>query len=247
MVLGVDALAPGGAMAMVVPSSLLSARDAEAARRRVTETVDLVGLWVAVEPVFEASVDVCAPVVVRPSGSPGSGARPVVVGWRGRTFEGLGAVETAKGRVEPVPASWSPLALRALGVPDHDHRAGGTLAEICRGAGAFRDEYYGLVDHVSDTDVESMNDLPVGQAPLITSGLVDPGRCRWGSGPPVSPGACGNARWSMSWPSNGREERRRHGFEARPDPRWWWPARPGSARRRWTRTVGGWCPPRRWC
>lgn len=183
MVLGVDALAPGGAMAMVVPSSLLSARDAEAARRRVTETVDLVGLWVAVEPVFEASVDVCAPVVVRPSGSPGSGPRPVVVGWRGRTFEGLGAVETAKGRVEPVPASWSPLALRALGVPDHDHRAGGTLAEICRGAGAFRDEYYGLVDHVSDTDVESMNDLPVGQAPLITSGLVDPGRCRWGERP----------------------------------------------------------------
>ncbi len=38
----------------------------------------------------------------------------------------------------------------------------------------FRDVYYGLIDAVGD-DVDG--------PPLVTTGLIDPGRCRWGERP----------------------------------------------------------------
>jgi hypothetical protein len=49
----------------------------------------------------------------------------------------------------------------------------GRLASIATATAGFRDEYYGLVPHVVD---EPEGDLPL----LVTSGLIDPGRSRWG-------------------------------------------------------------------
>jgi hypothetical protein len=153
---------------------------------------------VAVEPVFDAAVDVCAPVLRRPApdptgrepepgivdldaaeAGPGPSSAPVQR-WRGRSFEPLPGpyhVPPATGS-QGSPAPWSALALGALGVPDPTHRSGGRLGDVATASAGFRDEYYGLVDHVHEAPV--VGDLPDHLAPLVTSGLVDPGRCAWG-------------------------------------------------------------------
>ena len=64
-----------------------------------------------------------------------------------------------------------------LGIPHVDRRsldAAGTLGDRAELNANFRDEYYALVPAVSDAA-----DGP----PLVTSGLIDPGRCRWGERP----------------------------------------------------------------
>lgn len=68
--------------------------------------------------------------------------------------------------------SWSRVVADALGVPRLPALAtAGTLGDRSRLSANFRDQYYGLVPAVRD-------DAP--GPPLITSGLVEPGRCRWG-------------------------------------------------------------------
>ena len=68
--------------------------------------------------------------------------------------------------------SWTQVVAEALGIPRLLTLAtGGTLGDRSRLSANFRDQYYGLVPAVRD-------DAP--GPPLITSGLVEPGRCRWG-------------------------------------------------------------------
>lgn len=59
----VDAVRPGGSVALVQPSSLLGARDAGAVRRRVDERATLVHTWLDDGATFAASVEACAPVL----------------------------------------------------------------------------------------------------------------------------------------------------------------------------------------
>jgi SAM-dependent methyltransferase len=67
---------------------------------------------------------------------------------------------------------WSRVVVDALGVPPLPALAtAGTLGDRSGLSANFRDQYYGLVPAVRD-------DAP--GPPLITSGLVEPGRCRWG-------------------------------------------------------------------
>jgi hypothetical protein len=70
---------------------------------------------------------------------------------------------------------WAPLLASARGVPAVDLGAHGTLGERTTVAAGFRDEYYGLVPLVREAQS--------GDAPLITSGLIDAGACRWGMAP----------------------------------------------------------------
>ncbi|MGB3054265.1 MAG: N-6 DNA methylase [Acidimicrobiales bacterium] len=193
---GVEALAPGGRLTMILPMSVLAARDSAAVRRLVTDSADLVGLWVAVDQVFDASVDVCAPVLLsrggEVGGTPSSHSPTPINRWRGRDFTlldeapapdiaGLDAeVGPTGGVAGSVGGSWSALALAALGVPGSAHRASGTLGDLCSAAAGFRDEYYGLVGLVHEASVADIADLPATLAPLVTSGLVDPGRLWWG-------------------------------------------------------------------
>lgn len=202
LVAGARALAPGGALAMVLPTSVLAARDAAEARVAATAVADLVGLWVAVDAVFDAAVDVCAPVLRRPGGPGGpDGAADVDIGrqapsvqrWRGRAFEALAPARPARpvGRGGRRATPWSALALGALGVPEPEHRSAGRLADLAVAAAGFRDEYYGLVGHVLEAPSPEPSDLPPHLAPLVTSGLVDPGRCAWGR----RPARFGGRRW----------------------------------------------------
>ncbi len=83
----------------------------------------------------------------------------------------LGATAVNGRRHRP----WSRVVTDALGVPAQPSLAtAGTLGDRGRLSANFRDQYYGLVPAVDDH--------PSGP-PLVTSGLIDPGRCRWGERP----------------------------------------------------------------
>jgi SAM-dependent methyltransferase len=70
---------------------------------------------------------------------------------------------------------WTAVVLDALGVPRVPALAtAGTVGDRCTANANFRDEYYGLVPAVDD-DADG--------PPLVTSGLIDPGRCAWGRRP----------------------------------------------------------------
>jgi SAM-dependent methyltransferase len=72
-------------------------------------------------------------------------------------------------------STWSDVVTDALGVPALPPlAAAGTLGERVRLTANFRDQYYALVPAVSDG---------ANGPPLVTSGLIDPGRCRWGERP----------------------------------------------------------------
>ena len=197
LVAGVEALSEGGRLAMILPTSVLAARDAEAARIHVTESASLVGLWIAGEPVFSAAVQVCAPVLARHTGESGvkRSADDPVRRWRGRDFA---EAEPAVVSVESASSAtrWSALALGAHDVPIAAWCSAGRLGDVAVTASGFRDEYYGLVDHVvEDVSVASTTargdvarcdeqvGVPSSHMRLITSGLIDVGECKWGQRP----------------------------------------------------------------
>lgn len=82
------------------------------------------------------------------------------------------------GRPEPVErrSNWSHVVTSRQGIPavPQDLRVDGCLGALARLNANFRDEYYGMIPAVGDHDMGP---------PLITSGLVDPGRSSWGEHP----------------------------------------------------------------
>ena len=70
--------------------------------------------------------------------------------------------------------TWSHLVADAAGIPLLTPSTAGTLGERARATAGFRDQFYGLVPFVADGHDE---------APLVTTGLLDPGRCAWGERP----------------------------------------------------------------
>lgn len=206
LVAGAHALAPEGRLLLIQPTSVLANRDAADSRAAAGVRAPLTGLWLDGEDVFGAEVQVCAVVLERPalgSGGPGrpdpAPSVPPVRRWRGPA---VAAVTTAAAGSLAVLAaeagegggpSWAPYALAALGVPDPSVRWSGRLHSIATARAGFRDEYYGLVGHVHEAperggaasidDLDDLESLPARWAPLITSGLIDPGRCLWGQRP----------------------------------------------------------------
>jgi hypothetical protein len=70
---------------------------------------------------------------------------------------------------------WTEIVTGRLGVPSLPSlQTDGRLGDRARLTANFRDQYYGLVPAVTEG-----GDGP----PLVTSGLVDPGRCHWGTRP----------------------------------------------------------------
>ncbi|MGH9272315.1 MAG: hypothetical protein ACRDZ2_13690, partial [Ilumatobacteraceae bacterium] len=75
-------------------------------------------------------------------------------------------------RPDVAPAPWTAVITGAMGVPALPAlTTDGRLGDHARLTANFRDEYYALVPAVVEAGAG---------APLITSGLIDPGRCRWG-------------------------------------------------------------------
>ena len=159
----VDGVADGGVVALVQPSSFLSARDAEPVRRAVALTASPAAMWIDGGQQFAASVDTVA-VVVRKADAPYDVIRTM----------GVPAATLPPYRDRLDPASWAPLLL-ADDTPKVDvgHFAAAVrLADVAGVTAGFRDQFYGLRGAVSD-DRD-------GQVRLITSGLIDPLHVRWG-------------------------------------------------------------------
>lgn len=147
---------PGGRIGLVLPVSLLSTRDAAAVRAMADDRAALRWMWWSDTKMFDADVQVWAGV------------------WEVGAEQGM--VRRSFGpdfRVAdpmPMPAAWSGLLTGSSAAPHH----GPVLGDIATFTVDFRDQYYGLVGAVSD-DVDG--------PPLVTSGLIDPGVCRWGERP----------------------------------------------------------------
>ncbi len=152
----------GGRVALVLPQSVLSTRDAATIRAGVLERTALVHLWWSHQPMFDASVRTCA-VVLEAGETQGEVART-----SGPRFE---VVSTAPA-CSLDSSSWGALLLDEVDPPPAS--TGRNLGDIASFSVDFRDQYYGLVGAVGD-DAE-------GPA-LITSGLIEPGRCLWGERP----------------------------------------------------------------
>lgn len=172
-------VADGGRVALVQPESFLAARDAAPVRDALVARSDLVGLWLADGSLFVAEVEVCAPIFEVP-GVGGDLRRGEVRRTVGGGFSPLAAATVAPDGLGGAP-SWSPLAAAARGVPEiGGWSTAGLLGERWQATAGFRDQYYGLVDHVveaADADTDRRT------APLLTTGLVEPLAHRWGRHP----------------------------------------------------------------
>ena len=136
----------GGRVGLVLPQSVLGARDAEPVRRAVGESADLVWSWWAPsQRHFDASVNVCAIGLRRPSSAP------------------------------TPPSAWTGVVTERLGVPTLDLGAlasVGTVGERAHLNANFRDEYYALVPAVSD----DADGPPLVTSGLIDPGVCHWGR-----------------------------------------------------------------------
>ena len=92
------------------------------------------------------------------------------VGFRRRTVPRN--QRDASGDREPV---WTSVVTQAMGIPDLPPvTASGCVGSRATVTANFRDEYYGLIPAVGDHR---------SGPPLVTSGAIDPGCCRWGERP----------------------------------------------------------------
>jgi hypothetical protein len=165
LALAVESARPdGGRVGLVLPHSVLATRDTAPIRASTLAAARLDALWWAGEAMFDAEVLTCAATFVR-------GERQGRVRrWRGAAFEPL---PDADGRDLQQRPTWSHLVADVAGIPPVPV-GGRPLATMATATADFRDQYYGLVDHVTD-DGDGV--------PLVTSGLIDAGRCAWGERP----------------------------------------------------------------
>lgn len=137
----VEQVSPGGHVALVQPQSFLAARDAGAVRERIDARADLVHTVVDTEGAFDAAIRVCAPVLRRRPADGPSGAND----WVGALAD-------------------------AAGIPAVELATGQRLGDVAVLHAGFRDEYYGLVEAVSEA-------APGDTRPrLVTAGGIDPFR-----------------------------------------------------------------------
>jgi hypothetical protein len=188
LLLACDLVRPGGRVALVEPLSLVAARDARAIRSALHARAHLRDLWVESAPVFAASVKVCAPVLevgcLRPGapsggegsggddGPGGSGGHDGSVGGHGPVGRG-GAISAAGGDGDP-DRVWADRLADAIGVPAVDLGVGRRVGDVAEVVAGFRDEYYGLVPLVREAEPGEVDGA------LVTAGVVDWGRSRWG-------------------------------------------------------------------
>lgn len=141
---------PGGVIALVVPGSILGARDARPVREFVGSTCQTL----ATELIDDAAFD--------------AGARPcILVLRRHATAADRGNSRAPRG--QDVPAE----DIRII-----EPRPTRTLGAICTATADFRDEYYGLLPFVVEDHAGELDDARFPR--LITCGMIEPGRSLWG-------------------------------------------------------------------
>jgi len=165
VLLGLSLTRPGGTLCMIQPLSFLAARDAGGVRRSVLDAAALTDVWIPGERVFEAAVDVCAFTSVLGSD------RGEIQLRVGRRFERHGTLPPS----DSDHATWSRFLAESRGLLTRDPVTSGVLADVADGTSDFRDFYYGLAPHV----IDQIDEAPTCPK-VVTVGLVDPARIRWG-------------------------------------------------------------------
>ncbi len=119
---GVEALRPGGRLAIVLPQSVLASRDTTELRTRVTSLAEIVTSWWSPSPQFDADVTVAVLIFERREAETSGSAAP-----------------------------WTTAITEALGIPPIPHLAvDGVISDRASATANFRDEYYALVPAVGD-------------------------------------------------------------------------------------------------
>lgn len=169
---GVDAVGTGGVVALVQPSSVLSARDAQPVRQRLLDHAPPVGVWIDGGRQFSASVDTIALVLQK------GAVQKSVQRARGVPSETLPPHEPVDG------ASWGSLLLvDGPEIPRNDSMTlGATLGAVAHVTAGFRDQFYGLRGAVNEQgrNQQGRSEQGRNEPKLITSGLIDPLESRWG-------------------------------------------------------------------
>ncbi len=168
----VERVGPGGRIAMVLPQSILASRDTADLRRWIDDVAPMHDIWATKAAVFEASVRVWAPLLVRADGSPTQDQVPTQTQSRTLT-------QSREG-------SWSMAAAAAIGVPAVGITSTETLGSLLTSATAgFRDEFYALAEAcVELAEVAKAGEaVPDGFMRLATVGSLDPLASWWGRRP----------------------------------------------------------------
>ena len=189
----------GGRVAFVQPMATLATRDGGWARSQVLERAALEQLWMST--VFGVRGR-CADV--RAGAAPGRRSRRRGPNPR-RGVRAAGADDPARG------ATWSPLLADAFGVPALDLTIDRCVGDIASVTADFRDEFY---------EIASLVEEGADGAQVVTTGLIDPGRSRWGEVPATIAGRklmrpdCRRARALGSAAGSPRAEGRRRDANA---------------------------------
>jgi hypothetical protein len=157
---------PGGRVGLVQPTSVLSVRDAAPVRRAVARAGALRSVWSAGAGVFDAAVPTCA-LVVEVGGAQGPIRR-----WQGPAVAPGPDLDVGP---DGLGDEWGRVLAAGLGIPEVTLAGAGVVGDLADCTADFRDQYYGLAPYVREASPKE------GGAPLVTSGLVDPAVCRWGS------------------------------------------------------------------
>ena len=192
---------PGGTVCLIQPRSLLAARDAVMVRARVLDGNDLAAMWLPGVKVFEASVDVCAPIVTVGTVDDGAAAARTdpstkVIGGRVAEVE-LGHVP--RSALDAAP-TWSPLWAVANGVPlvagpgaagEATHGAAfrpRSIGDLATATAGFRDQFYGIASNL-------VADEPDRGARVISTGMIDPLALGWST----RQSRIGGVAWTAPW------------------------------------------------
>ena len=162
LLVALSMLSSEGKCLLIQPQSILATVDAKPIREKLNQEATLEGIWIGGPDIFEAGVNVCAPLL-----SKGLRQSPVNI-WTGTEITQL-QKQLNQGD------NWSSAMAVAQGVPLLKLK-GNRLEECASATAGFRDQFYGLAPHVCEfkNGMESV-------APLITVGMIDPLRSRWGS------------------------------------------------------------------
>lgn len=186
LTLAVDLVTSGGRVGLILPQSVLASRDAAPVRTDVDVRCERIWSWWSPRRHFDAEVIVCALGFERRHGNrvaPRHDPQTMTstpVSALSDIADRIATVGAPNGHARPAArrtalGRWTDVVTSALGVPAlPELRTDGALDDRAVASANFRDEYYGLVPAVADGG---------SGAPLVTSGLIDPGRCHWGRHP----------------------------------------------------------------
>jgi type I restriction-modification system DNA methylase subunit len=158
--------AQSGRIAFIEPLSIIATRDSDPLRQSIDNSGHLQAMWICEDQVFDAAVQTCVVFIDQAH----HGGVKIYAGKAGDLVSEVSE--------DASPGEWSRFIYAARSLPKFEISGGRTLAEIAEATNDFRDEYYGLIGHVIDSESADANRFPK----LLTVGKVDLAQTLWGDG-----------------------------------------------------------------